>query len=72
MVSIGEAFQHGSISQIREKLCTNFEIGLPALQFSVGSDPICGHAAKYSVLAFLDGLEQSGSTKRRQIAFLFH
>ena len=72
MVSIGEAFQHGSISQIREKLCTNFEIALPALQFSGGSDPICGHAATYSVLAFLDGLAQSGSTRRRQIAFLFH
>ena len=72
MVSIGEAFQHVSISEICEKLCTNFEIALLALQFSGGSDLICGHAATYSVLAFLDGLAQSGSTKRRQIAFLFH
>ena len=72
MVSIGEAFQHASISQIREKLCTNFEIALLALRFSGGSDPICGHAVTFSVLAFLDGLAKSGSTKRRQIAFLFH
>ena len=60
------------IAQIREKLCTNFEIALPALQFSGGSDPICGHAATYSVLMFLDGSVQSGNTRRQQIAFQFH